>query len=81
VARAAGIALGFGEVDTYVRDFGARMPDARPSMLLDHLAGRRSEIDAINGAVPVEAGKVGLDAPVNRTVSDLVRGKEAGFAA
>ncbi len=81
VARAAGIALGFGEVDAYVRDFGARMPDARPSMLLDHLAGRRSEIDAINGAVPVEAGKVGMDAPVNRTVSDLVRGKEAGFTA
>ncbi len=81
VARAAGIALGFGEVDAYVRDFGARMPDARPSMLLDHLAGRRSEINAINGAVPVEAAKVGMDAPVNRTVSDLVRGKEAGFAA
>ncbi len=81
VARAAGIALGFGEVDAYVRDFGARMPDARPSMLLDHLAGRRSEINAINGAVPVEAAKVGMDAPVNRTVSDLVRGKEAGFTA
>ena len=81
VARASGIALGFGEVDAYVRDFGARMPDARPSMLLDHLAGRRSEINAINGAVPVEAAKVGMDAPVNRTVSDLVRGKEAGFAA
>ena len=81
VARTAGIALGFGEVDAYVHDFGARMPDARPSMLLDHLAGRRSEINAINGAVPVEAAKVGMDAPVNRTVSDLVRGKEAGFAA
>ena len=81
VARAAGIALGFAEVDAYVRDFGARMPDARPSMLLDHLAGRRSEIDAINGAVPVEASKVGMDAPVNSTVAELVRGKEAGFAA
>ena len=79
VARAAGIALGFDDVDTYVHEFGARMPGARPSMLLDHLAGRRSEIDAINGAVPVEAAKVGMTAPVNRTVSDLVRGKEAAF--
>ena len=81
VARARGIALGFDDVDAYVRDFGAAMPDARPSMLLDHLAGRRSEIDAINGAVPVEAAKAGMAAPVNATVSSLVRAKEAGFEA
>ena len=81
VARARGIALGFEDVDRYVHEFGANMPGARPSMLLDHLAGRRSEIDAINGAVPVEAARVGLTAPVNDTVSKLVRGKESAFAA
>ena len=81
VARAQGIALGFSDVDSYVRDFGANMPGARPSMLLDHLASRRSEIDAINGAVPVEAAKVGLSAPVNETVSQLVRGKESAFVS
>ena len=27
----------------YVHDFGAKIPGARPSMLLDHMAGRRSE--------------------------------------
>ena len=47
---------------------GGRIPDARPSMVLDHLAGRRSEIDVINGAVLREAAKVGLAAPVNETV-------------
>ena len=79
VARARGIALGFDNVDSYVKDFGAGMPGARPSMLLDHLARRPSEIDAINGAVPVEAAKVGLAAPVNETVSRLIRARESGF--
>ncbi len=79
VARAKGVALGFEDVDTYVRDFGSKIPGARPSMLLDHMAGRRSEIDAINGAVPVEGAKVGIPTPVNSTISSLVRAKESGF--
>src|SRR6056297_150068 len=53
VGRAKGVAFGFEDVDEYVRAFGARMPAARPSLLLDHLAQRLSEIDAINGMVPV----------------------------
>lgn len=79
VARKQGIALGFDNVDEYVHDFGAAMPGARPSMLLDHIASKASEIDAINGAVSVEAAKVGMTAPVNETVSQLIRGKESGF--
>ena len=79
VARAQGITLGYEDVDTYVRDFGAKMPDARASMLQDHMASRASEIDAINGAVSLEAAKVGMTAPVNELVSQLVRGRESGF--
>tara|TARA_Y100000591_G_C21720788_1_gene638616 strand:- start:721 stop:1041 length:321 start_codon:yes stop_codon:yes gene_type:complete len=79
VARAKNITLGFDDVETYVREFGANMPDARPSMLLDHLAKRPSEIDGINGAVPVEAKKIGMSAPINELVSNLIRGKEANF--
>ena len=56
--------LGFDDVETYVREFGANMPDARPSMLLDHLAKRPSEIDGINGAVPVEAKRSGCLLPL-----------------
>ena len=48
-------------------------------MLLDHLAERPSEIDGINGAVPVEAKKIGMSAPINELVSNLIRGKEANF--
>jgi len=79
VARAQGIPLGFDNVEEYVRKFGSTVRAARPSMLQDHLAKRRSEIDAINGAVPIEAAKVGMAAPVNQTVADLVRARESAF--
>jgi 2-dehydropantoate 2-reductase len=45
-------------------------------MLLDHMAGRCSEIDAINGAIAPAAKAVGLAAPYNEVVSGLVRAKE-----
>ena len=79
VARAKGIRLDFDDPVAYVHDFGSKIPGARPSMLLDHLAGRRSEIDAINGAIPPEALALGLEAPYNTLVSALVRAKETGF--
>ena len=81
VARAKGIRLDFEDPVAYVRDFGAKIPGARPSMLLDHLAGRRSEIDAINGAIPPEALALGLEAPYNTLVSALVRARETAFGA
>jgi 2-dehydropantoate 2-reductase len=45
------------------------------SMLQDVAAGRRTEIDAINGAVLDRAGR---PVPVNRTLASLVRAWEAG---
>jgi 2-dehydropantoate 2-reductase len=77
VARARGIALGFDDPVAYARAFGEKIPDARPSMLLDLLAGRPCEIDVINGAIPPAAREVGLAAPVNEVVSALVRAKSA----
>lgn len=79
VACAKRITLDIGDPVAYVRDFGAKIPDARPSMLLDHLAGRRSEIDAINGAIPPRAAEFGLEAPNNAVVSALVKAKERNF--
>jgi 2-dehydropantoate 2-reductase len=43
-----------------------------PSTLQDLRAGRRTEIDALNGAVVRLAEAHGLDAPVNRTLCELV---------
>src|SRR6185312_13259904 len=41
VARARGVALRFDDAVDYVIRFGRTIPGARPSMLLDVLAGRR----------------------------------------
>jgi 2-dehydropantoate 2-reductase len=78
VARARGIKLDFDDPVAYVRAFGERIPCARPSMLLDLIAGRPTEIDAINGAIPPEARRIGLTAPVNETVTALVKAKSSG---
>jgi 2-dehydropantoate 2-reductase len=79
VARTKGITLGFDDVESYVRTFGSRIANAKPSMLQDHEARRKSEIDAINGAIPVEAAKLGVAAPTNATVAALIRARESGF--
>ncbi len=79
VAVARKINLGFDDPDRYVADFGKKMPDARPSMYLDHLDRKRSEIDAINGMVPVVAQEVGLIAPINQTLTAIVRSREQLF--
>lgn len=78
VAVANGVALEFDEPVAYVRAFGERIRGARPSMLLDRLAGRPCEIDVINGAIPPRAALVGLQAPVNTTITALVKALEAG---
>jgi 2-dehydropantoate 2-reductase len=77
VAVASDIALGFADPVEHVTAFGRRIPGARPSMLLDRLAGRPSEIDAINGAVPPRAEALGLAAPCNATVTSIVKALEA----
>ena len=79
VAKAKGINVDIEDPVAYVRAFGEKIPGARPSMLLDHLAGRRSEIDVINGAVPRVGAEVGVATPVNETVVALVRARESAF--
>ena len=81
VARAKGIKLDFDDPIRYVRTFGEKIPGARPSMLLDHMAGRPAEIDNINGAIPREGAKLGIATPVNSIVVALLKAKESGFGA
>ena len=77
--RAKGVNFSFDDAEAYIRAFGEKMPHAKPSMLQDHEAGRRSEIGAINGMVPVVAQEVGLTAPMNVTISGLVHMIERNF--
>jgi 2-dehydropantoate 2-reductase len=81
VARAKGIKLDFSDPVRYVWDFGQKIPNARPSMLLDHLAGKPAEIDNINGAIPHLGSTVGIATPVNSMLVALLKAKEAGFKA
>ena len=79
-AFAAGVAKGvrfsFDDPVAHVREFGRKIPHSRPSMLQDYLAKRPSEIDAINGMVPVVAREVGTAAPYNEVVTAIVKAKE-----
>jgi 2-dehydropantoate 2-reductase len=77
--RAKGVSLSFEDATAYVTAFGGKMPDAKPSMFLDHLARRASEIDAINGMVPVVAAQLGTTAPFNEALSAVIRSREADF--
>ena len=77
--QAKGVNFSFDDAEAYITAFGQRMPNARPSMLLDHHAKRPSEIDAINDMVPVVAQQVGTDAPFNEVVSAIIRSREAEF--
>ena len=81
IGCASGISFTFDDPERYVLEFGEKILDARPSMLLDYLAGRRGEIDVINGAIPTVAATLGRTAPVNATVSALVRAKEQHMLA
>jgi len=45
----------------------------KPSMLQDRLAGRRTEIESINGAIVRMAEQAGISAPTTRMLADLVR--------
>lgn len=79
VANAAGIKLDVGDPIEHVRALGSKIPDAKPSMLLDYLLKRRGEVDAIVGQVAVQGEKYGVDTPVTRTVANLIRAREAGY--
>ena len=80
VARASGIAIAVGDASAHVRAFGAQLPGAKPSALLDHEARRVSEIDVINGAVPRQGARVGVAAPVNATLTAVIKAIERQWA-
>ena len=82
-AHACGLARGvdfsFDDADAYVTAFGARMRAGRPSMLQDHEARRPSEIDAINGMVPVLGRELGIPTPYNDLIAATIRAREDLF--
>ena len=68
VARARGIGLPDGFVDTQLAFVDGLHPQARPSLLLDLTEGRRLEAPWLSGAVVRMAGEAGIEVPVVRTL-------------
>ena len=61
--------------DKLAADVGAR--SLRNCTLQDHMKGRKSETDLINGAVVAEGARFGIETPANTLVVDLTRQIEA----
>jgi 2-dehydropantoate 2-reductase len=72
VARAAGRDPG-DDVVAEARSVARDTAENVSSMRADVVAERRTEVDAINGAVVDRAAECGVPAPVNSTLADLVR--------
>jgi len=79
VGRAHGVAFSFDNPVAYVTAFAERVGAAKPSMLQDHEAGRRSELEAINGAIPPLGAALGIATPYNETLCAVIRAREAAF--
>jgi 2-dehydropantoate 2-reductase len=76
---AQGVAFSFADPIRYVTEFASTIPNASPSMRLDHLARRPSEVDVINGQVVELSRELGLSAPYNETLCAIVRQRESRF--
>jgi 2-dehydropantoate 2-reductase len=48
-------------------------------MLLDYMAERRGEVDAINGSIPRLGKQLGVPTPVNDTVVGIIRARERTY--
>lgn len=85
VAQAMGIALTLPTAADYFQHFLTQLvpPTAahRPSMWQDLQAGRRTEIEALNGAICRYGLKLGLPTPYNDAVTRLLRFRERQSAS
>ncbi|HID79255.1 MAG TPA: ketopantoate reductase family protein [Aquifex aeolicus] len=80
VAKAKGIELFWKNPEEYRRFFFEKLipptADHYPSMLWDVKSGKRTEIDALNGAIVGLGKEVGVSTPINEVITKLVKAKE-----
>ncbi len=80
VAKLNNIQLNWNNAEEYIDFFYNKLvPPTRnhfPSMYYDIQTGKRTEIDALNGAIVKLAEKVGIKAPTNETIVNLIKFKE-----
>lgn len=76
VVNAAGMHFDFEEVFKNVIDIALATGENRASMLADVTNKRRTEVDRINGAAVSEGAKLGMEAPLNALITNLIHAKE-----
>ena len=80
VAAARGVKLGDPDPLANVYAVAAKTGANTSSMLQDVQKKRKTEIDFINGAIVREAAALGLQVPVNASMTKLVRALELAYA-
>jgi 2-dehydropantoate 2-reductase len=78
VARANEIQLGW-DFYPHAIEYMSKAGDHKPSMLMDIEAGRRTEVDYINGKFVAYGQRAGVSTPFNRTLLSLVKGLESSI--
>jgi 2-dehydropantoate 2-reductase len=80
VSAARGVMLGWEKPEDYCRElFDVLVPRTfghHPSMLQDIRRGKKTEIDALNGAVVTMGAEFSIDVPYNWTLTQLIKAKE-----
>jgi 2-dehydropantoate 2-reductase len=76
VAKAKGIRLTYDDPLATVYDVSRNTGANRSSMLQDFDKNRPTEIDFMNGAIVREAAAAGVPAPVNATITHLIKAME-----
>jgi 2-dehydropantoate 2-reductase len=77
VAQSLGIEMEFYNPVEKVYEVAEATAANRSSMLQDVERGRKTEIDALNGAIAELGGRIGVDTPVNDTLVAAVKGLES----
>lgn len=79
VTRAEGISVPDSVLDT-IRTIPVSMAGQFSSTAQDLMRGKRTEIDFLNGEIVRRASRLGLNVPINRTLTLLVKSAERGEA-
>ena len=81
VAAAAGVEVDRDGLRATIEMVHREHRDHKPSMLVDVENRRRTEIDALNGAVVATGARLGVATPRNQTLLALIHAREADYLA
>lgn len=75
IARRKGIDVNSNYAERY-QQLMADTAQHISTSLADYLSGRATEVDAINGQIVMEGGRLGIDTRINQLITDLVKAAE-----